>query len=362
MGTTDALYLEQKSQTWDHSQQGMNILHAAYVLRKGLAAPYLDIRRKELTDNMDSFVFEKSADASKAIQLSPFAFPVTDSVTTGLSDRDLGGASDGGSDYSKGTWTVKGGGNTIWTHDGDSCHFACLPLTGDCAITARVNSVEATGTVPRAGVMIRETLDPTSAAKAWVAITPNPTADFYMHGWTEVRGGGNWEKNSRKILALPYWVKLERIGQMISLFTSPDGTSWACIGAGKFANMGKSEFLGLVVCSSDNSKVNTSTFTDVRITGGDGKEPPHIPAAPFAIYASPGDKQVPLRWLGSAGAESYNVKRGASTGGPYDKVANVKGTSYVDTTVSTVQTYFYTVSAVNSAGESPNAPEDTVSP
>jgi fibronectin type 3 domain-containing protein len=71
---------------------------------------------------------------------------------------------------------------------------------------------------------------------------------------------------------------------------------------------------------------------------------------------------VPLRWLESFGANSYNLKRSTTEGGPYVKVATVTGTSYVDTSVRGGDTYYYVVSAMNSAGESSNSPEDTVKP
>ncbi|MEK5000563.1 MULTISPECIES: fibronectin type III domain-containing protein [unclassified Paenibacillus] len=74
-----------------------------------------------------------------------------------------------------------------------------------------------------------------------------------------------------------------------------------------------------------------------------------------------GDKIVKLEWA-VTGAESYNVKRAASPGGPYIQLANVKGTSYSDTTVTNGTTYYYVVSAVNRAGESANSPEKSIKP
>ncbi|GIP08639.1 hypothetical protein J1TS5_08090 [Paenibacillus macerans] len=74
-----------------------------------------------------------------------------------------------------------------------------------------------------------------------------------------------------------------------------------------------------------------------------------------------GDKIVKLEWA-VTGAESYNVKRATSPGGPYIQLANVKGTSYSDTTVTNGTTYYYVVSAVNRAGESANSPEKSIKP
>ena len=72
-----------------------------------------------------------------------------------------------------------------------------------------------------------------------------------------------------------------------------------------------------------------------------------------------GDQVAKLEWTAN-GAESYNVKRATSPGGPYATIANVKGTSYSDNTVTNGTTYYYVVSAVNQAGESSNSPEKSI--
>jgi hypothetical protein len=88
-----------------------------------------------------------------------------------------------------------------------------------------------------------------------------------------------------------------------------------------------------------------------------------IPAAPAAILASPGDGAVPLRWQSSFGATSYTVKRATTSGGPYTTVASgVTTASYTDKTVTNGTTYYYVVTAINSAGTSGNSPEDSTTP
>src|SRR4030095_6632427 len=70
-----------------------------------------------------------------------------------------------------------------------------------------------------------------------------------------------------------------------------------------------------------------------------------------------------LTWNASSGATSYNVKRATSSGGPYGTIApGIPATSYADTTAVTGRTYFYVVSAVNAAGESPNSGEVSATP
>jgi len=88
------------------------------------------------------------------------------------------------------------------------------------------------------------------------------------------------------------------------------------------------------------------------------KTPPvaQPPATPAGLAAAAGNAQVALSWASSAGASSYNVKRGVVNGGPYGLVASgITGLNYTDTTVSNGTTYYFVVSASNSDGESANS-------
>ncbi len=63
---------------------------------------------------------------------------------------------------------------------------------------------------------------------------------------------------------------------------------------------------------------------------------------------------VALNWNAStsAGVTGYKVYRGTTSGGPYSLLTTVGTTSATDTSVASGQTYYYVVTAVDSAGES----------
>jgi hypothetical protein len=87
------------------------------------------------------------------------------------------------------------------------------------------------------------------------------------------------------------------------------------------------------------------------------------PPAPTGLTATPGDNRVDLSWNPSSGATSYNVKRATVSGGPYTPIAaDVTTTSFADTTAVNGTTYYYVVSAVNAAGESPNSNQASATP
>jgi hypothetical protein len=93
----------------------------------------------------------------------------------------------------------------------------------------------------------------------------------------------------------------------------------------------------------------------VKVYGQEpGMTPVTVPAAPSGVQAAAGNSQVTLSWAASAGAVTYTVKRAEVSGGPYTTTASgVSGLTYTNTGLTNGKTYYYVVSAVNGAGESP---------
>jgi regulation of enolase protein 1 (concanavalin A-like superfamily) len=365
-GTTDNYYIgDWTNRGWGGGHIALNLIHGAYVVRKGLPAPYTNLRRQELPVNGDSFMFLKEADPSAATPGAALPIPATTSITSGFSNAEIDGATPvGGASYSGGAWTVQGGGSEMWGTTNDSCHFTYQALTGDCSIIAKVESVQNTSLSAKAGVMMRTGLEQ-GAPRAWMAVSPRVQFEQNIQGLA-VYGGTNYSNKAYNIPGptASYWVKLERLGNIVTGYVSPDGTNWAATDVGRFNGTPPTTlYVGLVVCSVANGTLNTSTFSNVQITGGNGAAPVITPAAPVALLAAPGENVVPLRWQPSFGATSYTVKRATSSGGPYSNVATgITASSYTDTTVTNGTTYYYIVTATNSAGTSANSPEDSATP
>jgi hypothetical protein len=71
------------------------------------------------------------------------------------------------------------------------------------------------------------------------------------------------------------------------------------------------------------------------------------------------DSSISLSWFPTPGAAGYRIYRGTASGGEGSTpVAARTGTTYIDTHLSRTPIYFYEVSAVNAAGESPRSSED----
>jgi regulation of enolase protein 1 (concanavalin A-like superfamily) len=233
-------------------------------------------------------------------------------------------------------------------------------MTGDCAIVAKVTSFTFSGNNNgKAGLMIRDNLSATVSQRSWIGILP--AATNYMEsrsdGWTETWGGSNWSRRSQPLPpGMPYWLKLERRGNMINSYTSQDGTSWAAQLCSYYGNLPSTVYIGLFVCSG-TATAQTATFANVSFTGGTGGIVT-APAAPAAVIATASSNSVTVRWLPSFGATSYMVLRSTSPTGSFSTVASnlsATTTSYVDTTAAASTSYYYAVRAINSAGNATSA-------
>jgi len=86
------------------------------------------------------------------------------------------------------------------------------------------------------------------------------------------------------------------------------------------------------------------------------------PSAVTSLAAQASDGQVSLSWAATSGGTVYNIKRAASSGGPYTMIAAVTGTNFVDASLVDGVTYYYIVTAASDYGESPNSLEKTETP
>ena len=84
------------------------------------------------------------------------------------------------------------------------------------------------------------------------------------------------------------------------------------------------------------------------------------PPAPLDLNAGGNaNGTISLDWDPTPGATSYHLYRGTSSGGEASTpIATVTSPEYTDTNVTSTPIYFYEVTAVNSAGESPRSAED----
>jgi len=165
-----------------------------------------------------------------------------------------------------GIYTMTGSGADIWAVNGveaDEFHYAFKTLTGTGSIVARVQSIENTDPWAKAGVMIRETLDPDSAHTMMV-VTPGSGISFQRRPGT---GATSVDDTTAGITA-PYWVKIERdLAGNFSASSSANGTTWQKLGVSESIQMASNVYIGLAVTAHNASATCQAVFTNVTTAG-----------------------------------------------------------------------------------------------
>jgi hypothetical protein len=224
----------------------------------------------------------------------------TPPLPAGFLDGDVGAVGAAGSaDFSNGTYTISASGSDIWG-TADAFHYVYQTLSGDGTIVARVDSLGNTDPWAKAGVMIRESMDPGSMF-ADMVVTPGNGAAFQRR---DANGAFAIHTPGPSVQA-PYWVELVRTGSVVTGYVSPDGQNWTVVGS-DFIPLSANVYLGLAVTAHNNSAVTPATFDEVAVTTQ-------------AIYGS----QAINSGGGAAGSFAPDTDYTMNFGGTYSVAASV---------------------------------------
>jgi len=180
----------------------------------------------------------------------------TNGGTASWSGADIGSPVLAGSDsLSNGIWTISGSGTDIGG-TADQFHFVWQPLTSDGGISAQVLTQTNTNSRARAGVMLRQSTDPSSPFYALV-VTPQ-RGIFVLE--RKIQGGGVSTVASLAGVA-PVYLQVQRTGTTYTASTSSDGATWTPVPGSSVALGPTGTWLaGMAVTSHTVDKINTATF------------------------------------------------------------------------------------------------------
>jgi ribosomal protein S11 len=166
-------------------------------------------------------------------------------------DNDVGAPAVAGSaSLAANVFTIKGGGTNIWGTV-DQLHFVHLPLAGDGQIVARVTSqTGATNTWAKAGVMIKQSTT-SGSPYALMTVTPDVQGTAFQAGFSQ-----NVQTTAKA------WLKLTRVGSVVTGHASSDGTTWSQLGTFTLSGAAR---IGLFVCACSGTQLCTATFDRVTV-------------------------------------------------------------------------------------------------
>jgi hypothetical protein len=165
-------------------------------------------------------------------------------------------------------------GADIW-NAADEFHYAFKTLAGVGTIQAQVLSIDNTDGWAKAGVMIRETLDPGSKFAA-VYITPSNGCRFQARMDVNIDATSDTSvvTTEQTAITAPYWVKIERdLAGNFRGYYSANGTTWTSMSWNpQNISMSSDVYVGLALTSHNNAATCEAVFSNVTITGTVGPQ------------------------------------------------------------------------------------------
>jgi regulation of enolase protein 1 (concanavalin A-like superfamily) len=227
----------------------------------------------------------------------------TTALPFGWSQHDVGtvGAA-GSSTYDGTTFTVKGAGADIWG-TADEFHYALTLISGDFDIVARVDSVQNVNPWTKAGLMIREQLDP-GARHASIFVTPSTVKGIAFQRRPTMSGTS--VSTAGPAITAPVWLRLARAGnQVLAYYRTSSSGAWTLVGAQTFPALNNGLQVGLAVSSHVHATLATATFDHVQVIPPDT----HLP---------PGWHEEDVGSVGAAGSAEATVSTARVTGAGAD--------------------------------------------
>ncbi len=278
-----------------------------------------------------------SASVSATPHANSLPAPLMDS-DVGVSTLWSGDAGDlgwpGSASVALGLYTVVGSGIDIGGN-ADSCHYLFRSQSSDCTNIVQVKTLQGNSIGgAKAGLMIRESLNQDSP-NAFIGVTAqNGTAFSYRNvaGATTTTATGSG--------SVPLWLKLVRNGNVLIGSTSANGVTWTTVGTATVP-MNPDVLAGLAVTAQNNTQTSAATFAAFSLSA-------RTLAAPVNLSLTASSQAIALSWTAVANADSYNILRGTSAGGPFTPLAtSILETNYSDTAIFNGTVYYYVVTAAN---------------
>ena len=156
------------------------------------------------------------------------------------------------------TVKLKTAGADVWGTS-DQFQFAYVAVAGNIDIRARIDAVTSTASWAKVGVMIRASLAANSA-HAFSLVSYSKGIAFQRRPST----GAASLHSAGELAGAPRWVRLVRLGTLVTAYSSTDGVSWTTIGSDTI-QLGATAYIGIAATSGNALAAGTSTVSQVTV-------------------------------------------------------------------------------------------------
>jgi hypothetical protein len=179
-----------------------------------------------------------------------------------LTSTDIGAVGlTGNATASGSSWTVRGSGGDIWGN-ADAFQFVHRPTNRSGFAVVRVGDLDASNPFAKAGLMIRASLDPQSAA-AILDVKPDGTVEFMARTATAAPMQFLDGLSATPSFS-PIWLRLGWTSGEITAWTSTDGAKWTLL-CSTSISLPMTPEAGLAVTSHDDTALATALFDNLSI-------------------------------------------------------------------------------------------------
>jgi regulation of enolase protein 1 (concanavalin A-like superfamily) len=161
--------------------------------------------------------------------------------------------------YAPSTVVVRSSGADIWGTS-DQFHFAYVPIPGNVDVRVRVDAIAGTANWAKAGVMIRASLS-AGAAHAFALVSYSKGIAFQRrpaNGSLSVHTAG-------EMAGAPRWVRLVRLDNVVTAYSSADGVRWTTIGSDTI-QLGATAYVGFAATSGNGSALGKATMSELGVS------------------------------------------------------------------------------------------------
>ena len=241
--------------------------------------------------------------------------PAAADAQNAWANRDIGEVAVGGSvtTYRNGRMRVQAEGTDVWS-TADGFHFVYQTLAADGSITARVAGLQNTDAWAKGGLMLRQSLDPTSVNASFV-VTPGNGIAFQRR----TTAGGQTVRTTTSGTT-PTWLRLTRAGSTVTAAVSANGTTWSSAGSASVPLQGQ-VYVGLAVTSRRASRLTTATFEQAAVSRT--ASAPAEPSGPVAAWAFD-------EGMGTVARDSVGTLNGTVSGATWSTAGRYGGALFFD--------------------------------